>query len=31
LAETMPQIVENLRRLRANEPLILLVNRNAGY
>jgi glyoxylate/hydroxypyruvate reductase A len=31
LAETMPQIVENLRRLRADEPLILLVNRNAGY
>ena len=31
MAETMPQIVENLRRLRANEPLILLVNRNAGY
>jgi glyoxylate/hydroxypyruvate reductase A len=31
LAETIPQIVENLRRLRANEPLILLVNRNAGY
>jgi len=31
LGETLPQVVENMRRLRANEPLILLVNRNAGY
>jgi glyoxylate/hydroxypyruvate reductase A len=31
LDETLPQVVENMRRLRANEPLILLVNRNAGY
>ena len=31
LSESFPQIVENIRRLRANEPFILLVNRNAGY
>jgi glyoxylate/hydroxypyruvate reductase A len=31
LAETMPQVVEHMRRLRAHEPMTLLVNRNAGY
>ena len=31
LPDTMPQIVENMRRLRAGEPLILQVDRAAGY
>ena len=31
LIDTMPQIVENMRRLRAGEPLILLVDRTTGY
>jgi glyoxylate/hydroxypyruvate reductase len=31
LAETMPQIVENMRRLRSGQPLILRVDTSAGY
>jgi hypothetical protein len=27
----VPQIVENVRRLRAGEPLLQLVNIEAGY
>jgi glyoxylate/hydroxypyruvate reductase len=31
LAETMPQIIENMRRLRSGQPLILRVDETAGY
>jgi glyoxylate/hydroxypyruvate reductase A len=31
LAETMPQIVENMRRLKTGEPLILKVDPARGY
>ena len=31
LAETMPQVVDNMRRLRAGEPLILKVDTARGY
>lgn len=31
LAETMPQVVENVTRLRAGKPLILQIDRRAGY
>src|SRR5262249_26453181 len=31
LAETMPQVVENVTRLRAGKPFILQIDRRAGY